>query len=86
MQKDYWAFNGQIDELVLQLKNSIQNLSFAHRGKTNHTYEYYNDPKGPIMSHLKDTLLFKEKDDINKMVAASTAMGMAGVMFSGRKK
>lgn len=70
--------NEQIDKLVLQLKESIQSLSFAHRSETKHSYDYYNSPEEEIMRELKDAILFTKNQEISQLITASVATAMIG--------
>lgn len=79
-------FNTQIDKLVGQIKNSIRNLSFAHRSETDHTYDYYNSIDGPIMSELKNTVLLSKCEEISSIVANTLAVGMASHKVATQKK
>lgn len=79
-------FNKQIDKLVGQIKDSIQNLSFAHRSETDHTYDYYNSLEGPVMSELKNTILLSKCEEISEIVANTIAAGEASHVVATQKK
>ena len=79
-------FNDQIEKLMLQLKQSMQNLSFSKRPKINHTYSYYNSPDEPVMGDMKDAILFTKNQEITTRVTECVAAGMAGDMIAKKKK
>lgn len=72
----------QMDKVISTLKQSFNNLNFAHRGQTEYSYDFFNSPDGPIMSDLINTKLFSEREKISDVVSKATAIGMAGCVMS----
>ena len=76
----------QIDKVVNTMKNSFKNLTFDHRDEIEYTYEFFNNPDGPIMSDLCHTKLFEKREEIMSVVTNAAALGMAAIMESDNQQ
>ena len=76
----------EMDKVVNTMKNSFKNLSFDHRDEIEYTYDFFNSPDGPILSDLCRTKLFKEGEEIMKVVTNATALGMAANIVSDKQQ
>ena len=72
----------QMDKVISAMKQSFNDLNFARRDMTEYSYDFFNNPDGPVMSGLVDTRLFSEREKISNVVANATAIGMAGCIIS----
>lgn len=68
----------QIDAMQSALKSSLNNPDFKYRKVIHHSYKYYNDENGPILSYLKDTIMLSKNEQIQQLVVEAIAIGMAG--------
>lgn len=68
----------QIDAMQSALKSSLNNPDFKYRKVIHHSYKYYNDKNGPILSYLKDTIMLSKNEQIQQLVVEAIAIGMAG--------
>lgn len=72
----------QMDKVLSTMKQSFNDLNFAHRDQIEYSYDFFNNPDGPIMSDLIDTRLFSDREKISDIVANAIAIGMAGCIIS----
>ena len=77
--------SGQIDAMQAALKSSLNNPDFKYRKTVHHSYEYYNDENGPILSYLKDTIMLSKNEQIKQLVVEAIAIGMAGYYQASKK-
>ena len=76
----------QIDNVVDAMKQSFKKLNFKHRNQIKYSYDFFNDPNGPILGELKNTRLLSKNNEITRVITKSIALGMAGYMMSGNKQ
>lgn len=76
----------QIDAMQSALKSSLNNPDFKYRKVVHHSYKYYNDEKGPILSYLKDTIILSKNEQIKQLVVEAIGIGMVGHCHHAKKK
>ena len=74
----------QMDKVIATMKQSFMNLNFNHRDQIEYSYDFFNNPDGPIMGELMNTKIMMMREDITTIVTKAAAMGMAGNILSGR--
>lgn len=76
----------QIDKVIAAMNQSLLNPNFKHRKQIEYSYNFFNDPNGPIMGELKNTKILKHNGEILALVTKAVAMTIVGVKLTGKQK
>ena len=75
----------QMDKVNETMKKSFMNLNFNHREQIKYSYDFFNNPEGPIMGELKDTKILLQREEIKGVVLKSIAIAIAAKMKTNKK-
>ena len=75
----------QMDKVNETMKKSFMNLNFNHREQIKYSYDFFNNPEGPIMGELKDTKILLQREKIRGVVLKSIAIAIAAKMKTNKK-
>lgn len=74
----------QADKVIATIKQSFIHIDFKHRNQIAYSYDFFNNPEGPIMSELINTRLMQQRNELLAIVTNAVALGMAKNMMSGK--
>lgn len=75
----------QMDKVNETMKKSFMNLNFNHREQIKYSYDFFNNPEGPIMGELKDTKILLQREKIRGVVSKSIAIAIDAKMKTNKK-
>lgn len=66
----------KIEKVCEALQTSVNNLTLSHRKKPLYDYHTLQDPNGPMMQEIKDSILMLEREKFMLLITSYVAIGL----------